>query len=104
IELFMMKRLLAAFCFAFLAAPAQAHHSGAMFDSGKTVTLGGTVMNFEWTNPHAWIEIMAMDAAGQPERWRIECPAVNIIARKGWRKESLSPGDQVTLTILPMRD
>src|SRR5438105_9233168 len=72
IELDMMNRVLAAVCFASLAASAQAHHSAAMFDAGKNETLLGTVKNVDWINPHVSIEIVAMDAAGQPGRWQIE--------------------------------
>ena len=48
----------------FLGAPALAHHSFAMFDADKTVTMTGTVKEFEWTNPHVWLRIMAADQAG----------------------------------------
>jgi hypothetical protein len=99
-----MNRIFAVLCLAFVAAPAQAHHSGAMFDGGKTATLDGTVVKFEWVNPHASIEVLTMDAAGQQAHWTVECSAVNIIARKGWRKETLHPGDKVSIIVHPMRD
>ena len=99
-----MNRVLTSLCFLLLAVPAYAHHSGAMFDNGKAVVLVGTVATFEWTNPHAWVEIDVTDASGHSERWNVECSAVNIIARKGWKKESLFRGDKVTVTVHPMRD
>ncbi len=48
------------------AVPAMAHHSFAMFDSAKTITLTGAVKQFEWVNPHSWIHIMVVNAAGTP--------------------------------------
>ena len=57
------------------AMPAVAHHSFAMFDANKTVTLDGSVKEFQWTNPHSWILIMVPNAAGTPEQWAIELSA-----------------------------
>src|SRR5262245_46095744 len=54
------------------AIPALGHHSFAMFDAGKLVTLEGTVDQFQWTNPHAWIMLLVHDAEGKPVRWAIE--------------------------------
>src|SRR5215831_10405790 len=64
------KRLAACFCLA--AAAAFAHHSFAMFDMSKRVTLAGTVSNFEWTNPHCYIEIDVPDEGGAVKHWSIE--------------------------------
>jgi hypothetical protein len=90
---------------ALLAAyPAEAHHSFAMFDQSKVVTLTGTIVEFQWTNPHAWIEIMAPDpAGGPPVRWGIELNSPNNLSRQGWKRTSLKPGDKVTLTMNPLR-
>ena len=87
-----------------LAAPAQAHHSAAMFDMAKAVTLTGTVKEFVWRNPHAAIEITAPDGAGKMDDWSIECSTPNILVRKGWTTKSLSAGDKVTLVMHPMKD
>ena len=87
-----------------VAAPASAHHSGAMFDHMKTVTLEGTVKEFHWLNPHASIEVMAPNAAGVMEDWSIECSTPNILVRKGWSLHSLSPGDKISMTMHPMKD
>jgi Family of unknown function (DUF6152) len=54
------------------AMPAFAHHSFAMFDAEKKVTLEGTVKEFQWTNPHSWILMTVCNAQGQPEQWAIE--------------------------------
>ena len=55
-------------------------------------------------HPHAWIDVDIPDASGTVARWNIELSAVNIIARKGWKKDSFRPGDKVTVTFHPMRD
>ncbi len=86
------------------ASGALAHHSGAMFEPTKTITLTGTIKEFNWTNPHAWVHIMAPNAAGVVHPWAVECSTINIIARKGWKATSLKPGDRVTMVVRPARD
>ena len=87
-----------------LASPALAHHSAAMFDPTKTVTLTGAVKDFRWANPHAMIEVMTVSDAGAQTVWSIECSTPNILVRKGWGAHSLKVGDQVSLQVHPMRD
>jgi hypothetical protein len=87
------------------ALPALAHHSFAMFDAEKTVTMKGTVKEFEWVNPHSWLRVMIQDqATGRELQWAFELgpPAQQI--RRGWTSTSLKPGDQVTLNMHPLRD
>ncbi len=96
---------LAAMATALFAVPALAHHSFAMFDSSKTVTFKGTVKELEWTNPHSWLRITVMDqATGKPANWALEMgpPARQI--QRGWKADSLRPGDPVTVNIHPLRD
>ena len=95
---------LAAIGTAALAGPAFAHHSFAMFDAQKTVTLNGTVKEFEWTNPHSWIRVMVEDGGGTARQWAIEMNSPAQNAQRGWRSDTLKPGDKVTLTIHPLRD
>jgi hypothetical protein len=83
--------------------PAFAHHSAAMFDRDKKVELVGTIVNFSWSNPHSWIEIDVPNANGGTERWGVECNSPNTMARTGWRSTTLKPGDQVTVTVHPLR-
>ena len=85
---------------ALLAVPAAAHHSFAMFDQTKIVTLEGTVAEFQWTNPHAFIEL---EAAGG-RHWSIELNSPNNLKRQGWTKAALKPGDKVSVRIAPLRD
>jgi hypothetical protein len=86
-----------------LAGTAFAHHSGAMFDRDKTVELVGTVVSFGWTNPHSWIEIEVPNSSGGTEKWGVECNSPNNMARSGWRSTTLKPGDQVTISVHPLR-
>ena len=86
-----------------ISAAAQAHHSVAMFDPARTETLNGTVLKFEWTNPHAWIWIVPENAGPQNARG-FECAALAMLRRQGWTREDLKPGDRVTITYHPYRN
>jgi hypothetical protein len=88
---------------AFAAAPALAHHSYAMFDMTKTVTLNGSVVQFKWQNPHSFIKL-DVPVNGQVEHWAIEMTSPNNLAVEGWKRSSLKPGDKVTLQVHPLRD
>src|ERR1700752_4323928 len=88
----------------FLAAPAFAHHSFAMFDSTKNLTLEGTVKNFEWTNPHMWLYVMVPQANGAPVEYPLEMMAVQGAVRLGWKPDSVKAGDKVTFEFHPLRD
>lgn len=85
------------------AGGAFAHHSGAMFEHDKTIELTGTIVSFGWTNPHSWIEIEVPNASGGTDKWGVECNSPNNMARSGWRSNTLKPGDQVTITVHPLR-
>jgi hypothetical protein len=95
---------LAAVAVAMYAVPAFAHHSFAMFDAEKRVTLEGTVKEFQWTNPHSWILMMVPNAQGADEQWAIEMGAPGGLARQGWLPKTLTPGMKVTATIHPLKD
>ena len=82
---------------------ALAHHSFAMFDMTKQVTLEGTIKTFKWSNPHAWIEINVPKAGGDVEMWSVELTSPNNLMRVGWKRTSLKPGDKVTMIIHPLR-
>ena len=83
---------------------ALAHHSFAMFDADQNTTLAGTVKEFQWTNPHAWIFVMVPTHDGQLEQWAVEMGGPGQIARQGWTAKTLTPGMDVKLTIHPLRD
>jgi hypothetical protein len=85
-------------------APAVAHHSGAMFEPQQQRELHGVIREFKWSNPHAWIEIDVADEAGEPVMWAVEMTAPNNLQRTGWTRRTLQAGDEVILTIRPLRD
>lgn len=90
---------------AMCAIPALAHHSFAMFDAGKLVTLEGTVKQFQWTNPHAWIILMVAEQDGAPPvQWAIEMNGPTGLARDGWYPKTLTPGMKVKVVVHPLRD
>ena len=86
------------------SVPSVAHHSFAMFDAGTISTLEGTVKEFQWTNPHAWILLMAKNAEGQEVQWAIEMNGPTGLARQGWLPKTLTPGMPVKVVIHPLRD
>jgi hypothetical protein len=83
---------------------AVAHHSTAMFEAEKRVTLSGTITDFQWTNPHAWIQVTVAGADGKPADWSFECGSPNTLSRQGWKPSTLKPGDSVTIVANPMKD
>ena len=87
-----------------LALPAFAHHSFAMFDSAKETTLQGTVKEFQWTNPHAWVQLLVTGPDGKVTEWSIECASPNGLKRQGWRGNSIKSGDRVTAIIHPLKN
>jgi hypothetical protein len=98
------KKILAgALLLALPLAPALAHHSFAMFDQKKIMTLKGTVAQFQWTNPHAFIEL-DVPVGGKVQHWSIELNSPNNLKRQGWMRASLKPGDKGTVRLNPLRD
>jgi hypothetical protein len=88
-----------------LVGPALAHHSFAMFDADRTVTLQGTVKELEWTNPHSWLHIMVKDeATGQQGVWALELSSPARLKRMGMSADSVKPGDAVSVTFHPLKD
>ena len=95
---------LAGVAVAMYAIPALAHHSFAMFDAEKRMTLVGTVKEFQWTNPHSWILMNVPNAAGVEEQWAIELGAPGGLARQGWVPKTLTPGMKVQAVVHPLKD
>jgi hypothetical protein len=94
---------LAAVAAAGAAGPASAHHSFAMFDRTKTVVLNGVVKEFQWTNPHSWVQLQVPGPDGQSVSWSLESGSPSSLARQGWKRTSLKAGDRVAVTINPLR-
>jgi hypothetical protein len=87
------------------AAPASAHHSFAMYDANRTMTLQGTVKQFEWVNPHSWLRVMATDErTGKPVLWTFEMGAPSQLTTTGIYANSFKPGDVVSVTFFPRKD
>jgi hypothetical protein len=86
------------------AAPALAHHSGAMFDSDKEIVINGTVREFQYTNPHSWIQVVVPGESGRNVEWSIETAAPIVLFRAGIKKTALQPGDKVAVRAHPMKD
>jgi hypothetical protein len=79
------------------SGPAFGHHSMSMYDRGHETTFKATIVQFDWANPHAKITFTATDEHGNIETWVAEGPGPNRLANHGWSKDSLKPGDQVTI-------
>ncbi|MGZ3369616.1 MAG: DUF6152 family protein [Caulobacteraceae bacterium] len=89
------------------AGAASAHHSfGSEFDSTKPVKIEGTVLVFEWVNPHSWIHIMAPDPAqgNKVVEWKVEGGAPSALLRRGWNRNSLPKGTKIIVTAFRARD
>ena len=97
------RLVLAALASLVIAVPALAHHSFAMFDQRKIMTLEGTVTEFQWTNPHAFVE-MDVTASGATTHWSIELNSPNNLKRQGWTRTVVRRGDHVSLRMNPLRD
>lgn len=88
-----------------LALPAAAHHSFAIYDRTKTLTLTGEVKTFQWTNPHCviWFSVKP-EGGGEAQEWGVETTSPGVLTRSGWTRNSLKAGDKVTVVFNPLRD
>ena len=87
---------------AIIPALAFAHHSTASFDGSKEVVLVGAVKEFQWTNPHTWIQLEVKNESGEVVEWSIEGGSPGTLSRNGWKKTTFKPGDNVTIKVHPM--
>jgi uncharacterized protein DUF6152 len=81
----------------FVSEPVFAHHGSAAYDMSKTVTVTGMITDFQFVNPHVLIAMDVKDPSGKVEKWQGELTSPNHLARAGWTKSTLKPGDEVTL-------
>ncbi|MGW8370217.1 MAG: DUF6152 family protein [Gammaproteobacteria bacterium] len=86
------------------ATHVQAHHSTAKFDKTEEVTLTGVVKEFQYTNPHSWLQLYVTSEEGERVEWGIEGGSPNFLKRRGWTAKSLQPGDEVSVSVYVMRD
>jgi hypothetical protein len=99
-----LKRLLTAVSLAVAVGSVQAHHSAAMFDMSKTVTVQGTVKEFQYTNPHSWLQVLVASPDGKTVEWGFETEGPSTLLRVGIKLKTFQPGDKVTIVAHPMRD
>jgi hypothetical protein len=95
--------LLSAAALVSASGAALAHHSFAMFDKGHPLELEGVVQEFKYVSPHSFIVLEVKDKDGATTLWNLEGGAPSGLAREGWSKTTLKPGDEIKLTIDPLR-
>ena len=81
-----------------------AHHSGVEFDTTKTVELNGTIKEFQFKNPHTWIQVMVPNSKGEAVEWSLEWGSPNALGRDGIRPATFPVGAKVTVRINPMKN
>jgi hypothetical protein len=89
---------LAAVLFLQVSVPIFAHHGAASYDISKMTTLKGTITSIQWMNPHATIDIDVSETTGKTQKYTVESVSPLGLSRNGWTKDSLKPGDQITVT------
>ena len=88
----------------FDAPPSLAHHSNVAFEVTKVVTITGVVKTFQWRNPHTWVLLTVDDGKGGRVEWAVEGRAPGVLLRAGWTKNSLQPGEMITVDMSPAKD
>jgi hypothetical protein len=97
-------RLLVALAGSAVLGSVYAHHSPALFDQSRVVTLNATVTKFEWANPHVFIQVEVMEEGGHRESWDVEADAPSALIPLGWSKDSLKPGERITVEASPAKN
>jgi Family of unknown function (DUF6152) len=85
------------------ARSVSAHHSFAMFDDAKELVITGEVTEFQWTNPHTWIEMDVPDGNGTTKHWSIEGGSILGLSRQGWKRKTIQRGDKISVVIHPLK-
>jgi hypothetical protein len=98
-----MRNILLACLFVGGASLALAHHSYSAFNMDKSIVVSGTVKKMDWSNPHSWIWLDVANDQGVVETWGIEGMSPNYLARRGWTRTTLQPGDKLSVTLHPLR-
>lgn len=86
------------------AVPAVAHHSYSMFDSSREVTVTGTVVEWQWTNPHMAIVLAAPDPSGKMANYVFEGSSPAVLRERGWNRSIAKRGDKLVVRMFPLRD
>ena len=95
---------LAAAAVAQLSLPVWAHHSHANYDTDAFTTVSGTITEVVWTNPHVWIYMEVVNGQGRPQMWAMEGGSVTSLMRGGWQRNSIKPGDKISVRCNRLRD
>ena len=95
---------LAAAAAALLSIPAWAHHSHSNYNTDEFITLSGTITEVAWTNPHVWVYMEVANAQGRPHMWALEGGSPTALMRGGWQRDSMKPGDKVSVRCHRLRD
>ena len=85
-----------------IAGTAMAHHSFAVYDHTRTLNLKGTVTKWQWSNPHAYLDIEVRDTNGAVKHYTLEGTSINMLQRTGWRSNMIKAGDQVSAVAAPL--
>ena len=88
----------------FFIQPAAAHHSGAGFDATRVIEIKGIIKEFQFKNPHTWIQVLVEDGSGKATEWSLEWGSPNQLGRMGYRPTTFPPGAKVTIRLNPMRN
>jgi hypothetical protein len=89
---------------AVLSVPASAHHSHANYNTSEFTIVSGTITEVVWTNPHVWLYLDVVNAQGRPQKWAMEGGSVTSLMRGGWQRNSIKPGDKITVRCNRLRD
>ena len=101
----MTSRMVSALAILLLAAVSvSAHHAAAGIDRTTTKELKGTIKAFSWQNPHSWMEVDVVGADGKVVTWTVEMTAPSYLVRAGWKASTVKPGDEVRVTVRPLRN
>ena len=99
------------FCFAatiaaalVMSGPVWGHHSHSNYDQTMFVNMDGTVVDVSWINPHVWVYMEVIDAQGQPKMWVLEGGGIRPLIQKGWTRDSLQAGDEISVRCHQLRD
>jgi hypothetical protein len=98
-----MKRLFAAILL-LTAFTVYGHHSAAGIDRSKSVTVEGTVKEFRWGNPHAWLDLEVPNTKGGVDLWSFEMTSPTFLVRAGWKSTTLKFGDKVKVVARPLKN
>jgi hypothetical protein len=100
----MRKLILAVSIAALVSVPLLAHHGAAALDTGKEITLKGTVTEWIWSNPHCFLQFDAKDQTGAVRNWAVETQNPTTMTQRGWSRTSFKAGDEVTVTLEPVKN